>query len=170
MSLIAPAGLEARLFELLAPSLEALGYEVVRIQVQGERRKTLQLMIDRADGAQIGVEDCELASRQVSAVLDVEDPIKSAYTLEVSSPGIDRPLTRPKDWARYLGHLARAELLVPRDGRKRFDGVIVAADEAGATLRLEDGVEVVVVYEELRRAKLVLTDALIEASAASQPH
>jgi len=169
-ALIAPPGLEGRILDLLTPSLEALGFEIVRVQVQGDRRKTLQLMIDRVDGAQVGLEDCELASRQASAVLDVEDPVKAAYTLEVSSPGIDRPLTRPKDWLRYLGHQARAELLIPKDGRKRYDGTIVSATATTATLRLDGGVEIMVDFAELRRAKLVLTDALIEATAAKPPN
>jgi ribosome maturation factor RimP len=99
----------------------------------------------------------------------VEDPLPGAWTLEVSSPGIDRPLTRVKDWNRFAGHLARAETLDPVDGRKRFLGIVLGADEAAARLRLDDGTEVALPLAGLRRAKLVLTDALIAATAERQP-
>jgi ribosome maturation factor RimP len=98
-------------------------------------------------------------------VLDVEDPLPGAWSLEVSSAGIDRPLTRAKDWNRYAGHLARAETSTPIDGRRRFSGVALGADETGARLRLDDGNEIVLPLDAIRRAKLVLTDALIAATA-----
>ena len=123
-------------------------------------------MADRADGSQITVEDCEQISHDVSAAIDVEDPIPGAWTLEVSSAGIDRPLTRIKDWNRFAGHLARVETYFPQDGRKRFNGVVLGADAAGARLRLDDGLEIVLRHGDIRRAKLVLTDALINATAA----
>lgn len=153
----------------MAPSLEAMGYELVRVAVTGRDRPTVQVMADRADGAPITVEDCEAISRQLGAVIDVEDPMRGEWVLEVSSPGIDRPLTRRKDWNRFAGHLARAELAVPVDGRRRFSGVVLGADETHARLRLEDGSEVRLPLGDLRRAKLVLTDALIAATAAQSP-
>ena len=142
-----------------------MGYELVRVAVQGRDRPTVQVMADKADGSQILVADCEAISHALGAVLDVEDPIPGAWSLEVSSAGIDRPLARPKDWNRFAGHLARAETIAPIDGRKRFSGVVLGADDTAARMRLDDGSEVMLPLTGLRRAKLVLTDALIEATA-----
>lgn len=146
-----------------------MGYELVRVAVQGRDRPTVQIMADRADGAQISVEDCEAISRALGAVLDVEDPMPGAWTLEVSSAGIDRPLTRVKDWNRFAGHLARVELAVPIDGRKRFRGIVLGADSENGRLRLEDGTEITLPLDGLRSARLVLTDALIAATAEARP-
>ncbi|HET9018963.1 MAG TPA: ribosome maturation factor RimP [Acetobacteraceae bacterium] len=157
-------GLEARLAEIVTPALEGLGYELVRVAITGRDRPTVQIMADRADGAAMTVEDCEAISRELSAVIDVADPMPGEWTLEVSSPGIDRPLTRIKDWNRFAGHLARAELDPPLDGRKRFSGLVLGADAEFARLRLDDGSEVALPLAHLRRARLVLTDALIEAT------
>jgi len=151
---------------MVEPMLLHMGYELVRITVLGRERPTVQIMADRADGAQINVEDCETISHQVSAMIDVEDPIPGAWNLEVSSAGIDRPLTRVKDWNRFAGHLARAETQFPVNGRKRFSGIVLGADDEIARMRLDDGTEVELKLAELRRAKLVLTDALIEATAS----
>jgi ribosome maturation factor RimP len=159
-------GLEARVADLVAPTLSGMGYELVRVAILGRDRPTVQIMADRADGAQITVDDCEAISHAVGAVLDVNDPIPGAWTLEVSSAGIDRPLMRRKDWNRFAGHVARAELAVPLDGRKRFSGIILGADESHARLRLDDGAEVALPLPDIRRAKLVLTDELIAATAA----
>jgi ribosome maturation factor RimP len=167
-------GVEARVLALIAPAIAAMGYEIVRIRLTGKDRPTLQVMADRADEAAIGVDDCEAISRTISAILDVEDPIKGAYTLEVSSPGIDRPLTRAKDWARWAGHLAKVEMAVPLEGRKRFSGTVLGLAEAppagrAAKLRLDDGAEVALPLDGIRSARLVLTDALIEATRPGQP-
>jgi ribosome maturation factor RimP len=159
-------GLEARVADLVAPTLSGMGYELVRVAILGRDRPTVQIMADRAGGAQITVDDCEAISHAVGAVLDVNDPIPGAWTLEVSSAGIDRPLTRRKDWNRFAGHVARAELAIPVDGRKRFSGIILGADESHARLRLDDGAEVALPLPDIRRAKLVLTDELIAATAA----
>jgi ribosome maturation factor RimP len=144
--------------------MEDLGYELVRVAVTGKDNPTIQIMADRADGAIFGIEDCELLSHAIGALLDVDDPIKTAWTLEVSSPGIDRPLTRIKDWNRYAGHQARAELMIPLDGRKRFVGIVLGADATHARMRLDDGTDVALPLADLRRARLILTDALIAAT------
>ena len=157
--------MESRLATIVAPALEAMGYELVRVAVLGRDRPTVQVMADKADGSQITVADCEAISHALSAMLDVEDPIPGAWSLEISSAGIDRPLTRPKDWNRFAGHLARAETIAPIDGRKRFSGVVLGADDTAARMRLDNGSEIVLPLTGLRRAKLVLTDALIEAAA-----
>ncbi|MGH6947236.1 MAG: ribosome maturation factor RimP, partial [Kiloniellales bacterium] len=148
---------------LIAPALGALGYEIVRVILTGERRPVLQIMVERQDGVAIGVEDCAEVSRTVSALLDVEEPITSAYTLEVSSPGIDRPLTRLADFERFAGFEARVELNAPRDGRRRFSGRLLGV--AGETVRLKsDTGEVALPFDAIAKAKLLLTDALIAAS------
>jgi ribosome maturation factor RimP len=159
-------GLEARIADAILPTLTHLGYELVRVQVSGKERPTVQVMADRADGTLFRVEDCEAISHAIGAVLDVADPIKGEWDLEVSSAGIDRPLTRAKDWNRFAGHVAKLELAVPLDGRKRFRGVALGADATTARLRLDDGTEVAFARENIRKAQLVLTDELIAATAA----
>lgn len=155
--------IEQRVAALINPVLIEMGYELVRISLLGKQALTLQIMVDRADGSLINVEDCEQISHAVSAILDVHDPIENAWTLEVSSAGIDRPLARIKDWNRFAGHLAKVEMMIPVEGRRRFSGITLGADEQAARLRLDDGSEVTLPLSEIRKAKLVLTDALIEA-------
>lgn len=159
-------GLEARIAGAILPSLTQMGYELVRVQVSGKERPVVQVMADRADQAAFTVEDCEAISHAVGAVLDVEDPIRGEWMLEVSSAGIDRPLTRAKDWNRFAGHVATLELVVPQDGRKRFKGIALGADAEVARMRLEDGAEMAFPRGNIRKAKLVLTDDLIAATAA----
>lgn len=155
--------IEQRVAALIEPILIDMGYELVRITLLGKQALTLQIMVDRADGSLINVEDCEQISHAVSAVLDVHDPIENAWTLEVSSAGIDRPLVRVKDWNRFAGHWAKVEMMIPVEGRRRFSGIVLGADEQNARLRLDDNTEVVLPLSEIRKAKLVLTDALIDA-------
>jgi ribosome maturation factor RimP len=164
----AHSGLEGRIAEIIMPRLEAMGYELVRVQVIGKDTPTVQIMADRADDAPFTLDDCTEVSHLLSAVLDVEDPITSAWTLEVSSAGIDRPLTRLKDWLRYAGYDAKAELNFPGPGgRKRFTGVIISADAEIARLKIETGEIVELKLADIRKAKLILTDALI--AFATQP-
>lgn len=161
---MAMAELEGRLALIVSPTLEAMGYELVRVATTGGARPTVQVMAERSDGRAMGVEDCAALSRALGAVLDVADPLPGAWELEVSSPGIDRPLARVKDWNRFAGHLARVELAVPVEGRKRFTGIVLGADEEAGRLRLDDGAEAVLPLAAIHRARLVLTDALIAAT------
>ena len=145
------SGLEAKIAATITPQLAHLGYELVRVLILGRERPTVQVMADRADGSQISVEDCERITHAVGAVLDVDDPLPGAWTLEVSSAGIDRPLTRVKDWVRFAGHQARVELLMPHDGRRRFTGIILGADDSAVRLRLDDGTDVSLPLHDVRR-------------------
>ncbi len=155
-------GLEGRIAEIIVEPLEAQGYELVRVQVMGTEAPTVQIMADRADDAPFTLDDCTAVSHLLSAVLDVEDPISSAWTLEVSSAGIDRPLTRTKDFVRYAGFEAKIELNFPGpNGRKRFTGVLVGADAETVQLKIETGEVIGLQRAEIKKAKLVLTDALI---------
>lgn len=149
-----------RIEDIVAPTVVDMGYELVRVAMS--KGGTLQIMIEPADGRPMDVEDCATLSRALSAVLDVEDPIPGAYTLEVSSPGIDRPLTRPRDYERWAGHLARLETSEPVEGRRRFKGTLLGLGDGMVRLRLEDGKEAAVPLAAVSRAKLELTDALIE--------
>lgn len=144
-----------------------MGYELVQIRLGGGVRRTLQIMVERADRAHMTVEDCADVSRAVSAILDVADPLPGAYTLEVSSPGIDRPLTRPADYTRFAGHEARIETEAAIDGRKRFRGRIAGLDGEEVRLALEDG-EARLPLAAIKRAKLILTDELIRAAQAER--
>ena len=147
----------------MTPVAHDLGYEIVRVQMQGgDRRATLQIMAERRDRAAMLVDDCARLSRAVSQLLDETDPIPGEYVLEVSSPGIDRPLMKRADYDRFVGHEAKVELDRPVDGRKRFHGIIVGTTESDLTLDCE-GAAVSLPFREIRKAKLVLTDRLIAA-------
>ena len=153
-----------RIETLIAPSLEAMGYRVVRVSVTGGRRAVLQVMAERADNRPMSVEDCTEITHTISALLDVADPIEHAYVLEVSSPGIDRPLVRREDYERFLGFEAKLELAQPIEGRKRFRGRLVGLAEDRLSVNL--GAEVVELpLQAIAKAKLVLTDDLIAAAA-----
>lgn len=158
---------ERRILKLAQPVAEGIGMEIVRLRVQGGRRPHLQIMAERAGGAPTDVEDCARLSRALSPTLDTADPISEAYTLEVSTPGIDRPLTRPGDFARWVGHAVKIELARPIDGRRRFTGIITGEDSDGAHVELDDETELVAGIHEMSRASLVLTDELIEAARAA---
>ena len=155
--------IERQLRPMLETTLAALGYEIVRISLLEGQRRTLQLMAERKDGADITVEDCADISHTISAILDVEDPIDGHYDLEVSSPGMDRPLVKARDFADFTGYEARVEMQVLVEGRKRFKGPIVSADDVAVTLNV-DGQEFVLDYERMQAAKLVLTDELVRES------
>lgn len=153
-----------RIAEMVRPTIEALGYSLVRVQILGRQRPRLQVMAERSDGGPMMVEDCASLSRSISAVLDVEDPIAAPYTLEVSSPGIDRPLVRLADYDRFAGFEARIELARPVEGRRRFRGRLLGT--SGEVVRLDvDGANLDVHYADIQRAKLVLTEELLAAHA-----
>ena len=156
----------ADIARLIEPTLQAMGFELVRVQFGGgQHRPTLQIMAERVDRQPMAVEDCAEISRNISALLDVEDPLPGSYLLEVSSPGIDRPLIRPADYERFAGFEARLETTAPIEGRKRFRGKLMGL--AGDRVRLaEEGGELTLPLEQINKAKLLLTDALIEATAA----
>jgi ribosome maturation factor RimP len=157
-----------RITAMIAPSLEAMGYRLVRVAFTGGRRATLQIMAERRDDAPMTVDDCAEISRNVSALLDVADPIESRYDLEVSSPGIDRPLVVREDYVRFAGYEAKIETARPVDGRKRFRGRLLGADESAVRLVLEGEGEVAVPLGDILKAKLVLTAELLEAARKSQ--
>ena len=166
--LIVEQGLAARVAAIAAPVLSGLGYRLVRVRVSGTLGMTVQIMAERADGS-MAIEDCEAASRALSPVFDAEDPIEREYRLEMSSPGIDRPLVRRSDFQRYAGHEAKIEMAVAHDGRKRFRGVLLGTEGEAAKLRRKDATEgetadVLLPIVDMAEARLVLTDALIRES------
>ena len=162
--LVAEPGLPARVAAIAEPVLEGLGYRLVRVKVSGADGGTVQIMAERPDGS-MTVEDCENASRALSPVLDVADPIERAYRLEVSSPGLDRPLVRKSDFERYAGHVARIEMEIPVDGRKRFRGLLLGTQGDMARLRRDDAEnetpEALLRIGDMSEAKLLLTDDLV---------
>lgn len=161
--LIAKTAIDRRLATIVQPTIEGLGYELVRIRLMGGKTRILQVMADRPDGG-INVDDCAKISTALSAVLDVEDPIEDNYTLEVSSPGIDRPLTRLKDFDMWHGYEARVETTELIDGRRRFKGNLAGTEGDEILITIEEGGEEVTIglkFEWLSDAKLLLTDELI---------
>ncbi|TBW36419.1 ribosome maturation factor RimP [Siculibacillus lacustris] len=173
--LVTESGLDARIAALAEPVIEDLGFRLVRVKTSGRNGFTVQIMAERPDGT-IGVDDCEAISRNVAPVIDAEDPVDRAYFLEVSSPGIDRPLVRRSDFERWAGHVAKIELARGHeggndghDGRKRFRGHLLGLKDDTFGVRLEDVAEgtsesVWLALDALAEARLVLTDDLIAAS------
>ncbi len=154
---------------MVSPSLEAMGYRIVQLKLMDGKRKTLSVMAERIDGRIMSFDDCAGISRTVSALLDVEDPITTAYNLEVCSPGIDRPLITFEDYVRHIGYEIKLETLIPIAGRKRFRSKIAAAAAGKITLADENG-ETEVVFSNIRSAKLVMTDELVKSFMKQQKH
>lgn len=164
--LIAKSAMDRRIAEIITPVIADMGYELVRVRLMGGKTHTLQIMADRPQGG-IEVDDCAAISTAVSAVLDVEDPITDAYTLEVSSPGIDRPLTRLKDFEAFEGYEARLETADLIDGRKRFKGILAGVEGTEVLINVEEGT-IGLEFDWLSDAKLVLTDELIREMLRSR--
>jgi ribosome maturation factor RimP len=163
--LVTETGLAARVATVIEPSIQAAGFRLVRVKVTGEAGCTVQVMAERPDGS-MSIEDCEAVSRLISPILDVEDPIERAYRLEISSPGIDRPLVRRSDFTRWAGHRAKIELVMPLAGRKRFNGTLLGLEGEEARLRRLDAAEgeeaeVLLALADVAEARLVLSDELI---------
>lgn len=153
----------AAIERLIEPAIQAAGFEIVRVRFMGANAGTLQVMVERQDGRQVLVDDCAEISRQVSAILDVEDPVPGSYVLEVSSPGIDRPLVRLRDFERFAGYEARLETAEPIAGRRRFRGRLKGVRDDEVLIEC-DGAVHEVPFAGIRRAALELTDELIEAA------
>jgi ribosome maturation factor RimP len=161
--LVAKTAIDRRLADIVQPVIEGMGFELVRLRLMGGKTRVLQIMADRPDGG-IGVDECGEISTAVSAVLDVEDPVEENYILEVSSPGIDRPLTRLKDFETWKGWEARVETSELIDGRRRFKGDLAGVEGEEVLITLEESGEEVTIglrFDWLSDAKLILTDALI---------
>ncbi|MCU0908844.1 MAG: ribosome maturation factor RimP [Rhodobacteraceae bacterium] len=161
--LIAKAAIDRRIAAIVQPVIEGMGFELVRVRLMGGKTKTLQIMAERPEGG-IEVDDCARISTAVSAVLDVEDPLEDAYTLEVSSPGIDRPLTRLKDFEAWEGYEARLETTEQIDGRRRFKGILQGTEGDEVLIEIEEAGEPVTIglrFDWLTDAKLILTEDLI---------
>jgi len=170
--LVTEPGRAARVAAIAAPVLAGLGYRLVRVHISGSARCTVQIMAERPDGG-MAIEDCEAASRALSPVLDVADPIESPYQLEISSPGIDRPLVRRSDFDRYAGQVARVELLAAIDGRRRFRGELIGSEGECVRLRCEEAADgapsdVLLPIDAIMEARLVLTDTLISKALRRQ--
>jgi ribosome maturation factor RimP len=165
--LISEPGRAARVAALAEPVLAGLGYRLVRVRISGFAGCTVQIMAERPDGT-MTIEDCEATSRALSPVFDAADPIEGAYRLEVSSPGIDRPLVRRSDFDRYAGHLAHIEMTVPIDGRRRFRGELNGTEGDSVRLRYASAgaepADILLRIDDMAEARLVLTDALITES------
>ena len=166
--LIVEQGVAARVAAIVEPVLIGMGYRLVRVKISGLDGCTVQIMAERPDGT-MTVEDCEDVSRALSPVLDVADPIDHAYRLEVSSPGLDRPLVRRSDFVRFAGHQLKLEMAVAIDGRRRFRGLLLGVEGEAARIRRDDAApaeasEILLPIEDIAEAKLVLTDALIAES------
>jgi ribosome maturation factor RimP len=156
-----------RVAKMITAPLREMGFELVRAQISGKQRPTLQIMAERVDHENMTVEDCAIISRALSALFDVEDAVDGAYTLEVSSPGLDRPLTRADDYARFAGYEARVELHEPLAGRRRFRGRLLGL--FGDLVRIEmEGQTYDLPFDEIQRAKLVMTDELLALAEAGR--
>ncbi|MEE8393852.1 MAG: ribosome maturation factor RimP [Rhodospirillales bacterium] len=156
-------GLPGRIERLIQPSVEALGFEIVRVQLTGQKRRRLQVMIERLDGKAVMSEDCAEISRDISTVLDVENPMEGAFTLEVSSPGIDRPLVRLDDFERFSGYETKVEMKRPIYGRRKFKGRLIGLKGEDVQV-LVDGEPVSLPYQDIQKAKLVMSNELLVPS------
>ncbi|HEU5047951.1 MAG TPA: ribosome maturation factor RimP [Rickettsiales bacterium] len=160
--------IQDKIVAIIEPSLNGMGYNLVQVKLIEGGRRTLQIMAERIDGRNMTVDDCADISYNVSALLDVEDPISDAYHLEISSPGIDRPLVKLQDFERFSGFEAKLETKMLIDGRKRFKGRIKGIQEQNVLMETEEGTASVIPFNMVRSAKLLLTDELLKKAAAGQ--
>ena len=156
--------METRIGDILSPTLRLMGYDLVQVQIFGSQQKTVQIMAERRDKEGMTVDDCADISREVSVILDVVRPLKDAYDLEVSSPGIDRPLVRPADFEHYAGFDAKIEMAAAIDGRKKFTGQLLGIEQGLVKIRL-DAETHALPLSDIRRAKLLLTEELLESAS-----
>ncbi len=154
--------------DLVEPIIDKLGFETVRIMTIGNKNPTLQIMIERKDRKNLTVDDCAAVSREISVVLDEKDPIEGQYSLEVSSPGLDRPLTKEEHFKRFAGYEARIETMSEVDGRKRFKGKIIGLNQNRLIDFDMDGTEYHIPFDAVSKAKLILTEELLNKYAEAQ--
>jgi ribosome maturation factor RimP len=149
--------------ELIGPTINSLGYDLVRVQILDEGTKTLQIMVDRLDEANLTIDDCSIISKEISVIIDINDPIGENYLLEVSSPGIDRPLLRFKDFEKYAGFHARVDMNTALEGRKKFKGKLIGTE--GNNIRIKVKEETYLLpFSKIEKAKLTLTQELLDAA------
>lgn len=165
-NLVASTQRESRIVEIVGPAITQMGFELVRVRIGGGRQMCLQIMAERINGG-MEINDCAKISKTISTILDEEDPISDDYTLEVSSPGIDRPLTRLVDFENWLGHVAKVELIEPHNGQRRFKGII--SDIQGNLITIQsEHYETDLEFKSISNAKLVITDALMKAASGAE--
>lgn len=166
LDLVASARVDRKILEIIDPLARSMGFEIIRLRLHGGQTKSLQIMAERMGGG-MDVSDCATLSRAISVELDVSDPISSKYTLEVSSPGIDRPLTRPEHFSEWVGHETRIETSAPLEGRSRYRGKLLDASEDMVRLAVDDEI-VTIDMLTISKAKLVMSDALLAAAVRNR--
>ena len=154
---------DLKIKQLIVPIINSLGYDLVRIQICDEKTKTVQIMVERLDEADLTLEDCSIISKEISVILDINDPISGNYLLEVSSPGIDRPLLRLKDFEKYAGFHARVDMNIMFEGRKKFRGRLTGIEGVNIRIRVKEETYVLP-FDEIQKAKLLLTQELLDAA------
>lgn len=151
-----------KIAELIAPVLENMGYDLVRVLLMGTTRQTLQIMAERKDNTAMAVEDCTAISRAISPILDVEDPIKGSYSLEISSPGVNRPLIKPEDYTRFIGLNAKIETSCLIDNRRRFNGIIKEFNKNNEVVLADEDAVFNIPYDSIKTAKLAIADEILK--------
>ena len=165
--LVATTRTDRKILGIIGPLARSMGFDVVRLRMRGGQNKSLQIMAERADGG-MDVRDCSVLSRAISVELDVRDPISGKYMLEVSSPGIDRPLTRLEHFAAWAGHDVKIETTLPMDGRSRFRGMLLGTSDEDVLVAMDDS-ELSISFGIIRKARLVMSDALLDAASGKRP-
>lgn len=160
-----------KIIDMIEPSVSSMGYQLVLVRLmEGKKSRILQVMAERKSDGGFALEDCEQLSRRISALLDVEDPIDGAYSLEVSSPGLDRPLVVVDDYRRFAGREIKLETVMPIEGRRRFKGVLKGAGDEEVTLETPEGQEIALEYDNIYFAQLIITEAMLKEELKSRKH